>query len=181
MKLKQQLHVGIYDPIKKVEQPLSYHIQNKYNGGLFSSTYLGEEIGSQWIQWCLFNEFNVPENGIWNGYLIDVKSDARIYVIDSVEDMERLYDQYGFNDYNIDAMESIDYHRVSQDYDAVHLTDRGQVVTRHPYLFRENSSNKINYRSMYSWDCESTHFFRNVFDKVKQVKLKIDHASNDFD
>lgn len=177
LKLKKQLHVGTLNPIEKVKSPLKNHVMCKAIGGLFTSTFLGNDLGSDWIQWCVLNEFGLPENDIWNGYLIDINKDANIFVVNTVADMHYLFDTYSYELVEGSKIEQINFIKMSEDYDGVHITKQGEMVTRHPYLFdrREN----IGLRSMYGWDCESTHFFRNVFDNVEEISLEIKKGEDD--
>lgn len=146
-----QLHV--IRPTEKPGEPI-YPIRNartvKPNGGLWTSTY-DPERGSAWVQWCLSEEFDIPTDGVWQGRILTPRRDARIAVIDSLDDLERLYRRYPLE--VISGLWSVlDFERMAADYDAVHLTDDGQWATRltHPY-------------SLYGWDCESTNWFRWAF------------------
>lgn len=52
--------------------------------GLWTSSYI-IKTGSSWIEWCEREEFNVPKK--WTGWLLDVKTDAKVVLIDSKDDL----------------------------------------------------------------------------------------------
>jgi hypothetical protein len=168
----KQLHVGKLHPTQKILQPIKNYIQCKAIGGLYTSSYLGEKLGSDWIQWCLCNEFNIPVDNIWNGWLLTIKKEANIFVVDSLEKMDFLYDRYGFTMFEGSNMEQINYEKMQKDYDGIHMTSHGEQVTRHGGMF--SSHPRITMRSMYGWDCESTHLFKDVIESIEEVELKIE-------
>jgi len=57
----------------------------------------------------------------------------------------------------------MDWERISKEYDAVMLTEDGQVHTRFSRPL-----------SLYGWDCESTVWFRDVFESVKKIEINIE-------
>jgi hypothetical protein len=150
MQLGPQLYTGNHYPEVKPLQKIGTLIC-KPDGGLWTSTY-DEESGSGWVQWCFNEQFNVPSGGLWEGFLFQPRPDARIYVVDTYPDCEALFKKYSSPLYKGSGMQQLDFIRISEEYDAVHLTDRGQWATRmtHPYTF-------------YGWDCESTVWLRDVF------------------
>ena len=128
-------------------------------GGLWTSTYTPEEeYQSAWIEWCIREE---PE---WikdvNFFLLVPKEDAQIYVIDCYEDLEQLYSKFGIS--SEVGLTVMDWEEIAKHYDGVMLTEAGQVHTRfsHPL-------------SLYGWDCESTVWFRDVFEGVKKIEINI--------
>ena len=129
-------------------------------GGLWTSTYTPEEeYPSAWVEWCVREE---PE---WikdvNFFLLVLKDNARVYVIDSFEDLKHLYSRFGISsEFRFTVM---DWEEIAKHYDAVMLTEAGQVHTRfsHPL-------------SLYGWDCESTVWFRDVFESVKKIEINIE-------
>ena len=88
--------------------------------------------------------------------IVKVKKDARILTIDSLEDLIKLCDDYPGK--VIDFLKTyrfIDWEKVSKNYDGVYLTEKGQMATR------------WSQPSLYGWDCESTLWFRDVFEKAR--------------
>lgn len=126
----------------------------KPRGGLWTSSY-DAELGSDWIQWCQAEDFQVPRGG-WPSFILEVDPNARILTIDSYEDLASACERYAItSDFPITIL---DFERMAQDYDAMHLTATGQMATRltHPV-------------SLYGWDCESTIWFRWMFTSVTNI------------
>ncbi len=144
-----QLHEG--------RAPHLVPIQNggfvKPKGGLWTSTY-DERLGSDWIQWCLSEEFRGPEFDCW---LLRPREGAKVYTIDSLADLIDLVYAYG-------ALRNshADYEKIARDYDGVRLTKEGQWATRFSYPY-----------SLYGWDCESTLWFRWCFESVEHLGVRV--------
>lgn len=183
-KLVRQLWIGDHDRLPLQEdlfQPVGNNggLKIKGSGGLWTSTWLGEEEGSEWIQWCLGESFNCPHNFVWKGYLLEPKDDLRVLTIDTVEDMHIMFDTYGYDYLPSISMEGIDFIKMSQDYDCMRLTSNGQVVTRHGYnFFGEPEQLKEEWkekkmRNLYGWDAESTFHLKWNFTEVVPIQLKI--------
>ena len=119
----------------------------KPHGGLWTSTYTPDEkYCSDWIVWCVREEMYEWVSD--SCYILYPNPDAKILTIDSKEDLKRVIDQYHIVK---NGKKYLDYERISKDFDAIHLTERGQWDTR---LLEPN---------LYGWDCESTLWFRNKF------------------
>ena len=162
MMLGKQFHVTRdYFPFMAGEVREVYNADFcKAGGGLWTSTY-DEKKGSAWVQWSLCEGFNVPEGELWNGVILTPSEDARILVVDTVMDLKRIINEYPLKtDIPSRIMAMLDFERMAEDYDAFHLTENGQYETRH------------SRPGLYSWDVESTHWFRWKFDKVEEVKRK---------
>jgi hypothetical protein len=131
---------------------------NKPHGGLWTSTY-NSEYGSDWIRWCKSENFSDH----FDGFILYPKGDAKILIVDTVEDLRNIFGQYMVKDNPMaHMMPAIDFEAISKDYDAMSITEEGQWRTRfsHPY-------------NMYGWDCESTVWFNWCFDKVEKYKHKV--------
>lgn len=164
--IPKQLHVG-------KEMPSPYRIQPIRNrphfckplGGLWTSTF-DLQRGSDWIQWCLYEQFNVPKDNVWNGYILIPARDARLFIIDSEQDLIDMLSWYG----ELPAPE-YDYNRypnfenMLSDFDGIRLTEQGEKETR---LSRPHN--------LYGWDCESTLWFRWKFTDVEHVRI---HMNDD--
>lgn len=138
---------------------------NKPQGqtALWTSTWAGEQYGSERIQWCLANQFR---GNPFDCYLLTPDPTARIYTIDTLGHLVDLQAQYPFipDDMLEDERAGkrkidpfwrtvlIDFVAVASDYDAIHLTDQGQCKTAFSLPC-----------SLYAWDCESTCWFRGNF------------------
>lgn len=132
---------------------------NKPAGGLWTSDYIDDSRGSAWIQWCLAENFRANP---FDCYLLTPDPKARIYTIDSLSDLLLLANQFQYRpepDLRLHSM-YIDFVSASRQYDAIHLTDRGQWATR---LSLDCS--------LYGWDCESTCWFRGNF-TIQSIGMK---------
>ena len=115
---------------------------NKPKGGLWSSPYNKDTI-SGWYQFCKEQNFIKADNTV--GVIFTLKEEARIYTIDTKEDLDNLANKYPIVvKENLRYNFMIDYTKVSKDYDAIYLTDKGQWATR---FSRPNT--------LYGWDCET--------------------------
>ena len=140
---------------------------NKPTGGLWSSTYtpLADE-DSKWIEWC---KDNCQEDWVGkHSILLEIKSNARIFTIDSQDDLlnlYRLYPRVTFCD-----QKYIDYYEVQKDWDIIHLTEDGEWVCRHPRIY--TGLNKNIELSLYGWDCESSLILNDVINRFKKIKTR---------
>lgn len=151
-------------------------------GGFWTSAF-DPVYGSGWAQWCLAEKFDGTGVSVcrcyhdsdrepnhqcfaprFTGWILRPHADARILHLDGHDDLEGLHAAYPrcFGPYATllspgrhGSFCSIDWVRVSQDYDAVHLTHAGQWATR-----------MTSPLSLYGWDCESTVWFRPVLECV---------------
>ena len=127
--------------------------------GLWTSTF-NPDIGSRWIEWCEFERFRVPE--IWEGTLLYPAKSARIYIIDSLKDLNNLLNIHKHHICEKDspsfrpARLFIDFESARQKYDGIHLTEKGQDETRY------STPNDL-----YGWDCESTVWLNWCFEKTE--------------
>lgn len=129
---------------------------HKPRGGFWTST-LNLQTGSDWVHWQHCEQWYASH--LEDLYLVVVQGHPRVYTIDSVQDMDGLFAKYPLDQYGC-GIPGIDYTRVARDYDAVHITARGQEVTRHTFP-----------RNLNGWDCESTLWFRWCF-RIPVLKLK---------
>jgi hypothetical protein len=127
---------------------------NKPTGGLWTSSACDKYL-SDWVKWCIDNCQIDWATGM-NAYKLIPKSTAKIFTIDSKEDADLLANKYGVTGQYTGSFLNVDWVRISKDYDAVHLTYEGQIETR-----------MIQKNSLYGWDCESTVWFRDVFEKIE--------------
>lgn len=126
---------------------------HKPRGGLWTSTYDPME-GSAWLRWCKDQGFEAPP---WHGFLIKPDPSAVIYMIDSVPDIELLFERYGYQPF-IDLSQelithqrltqSLDFEKISRDFDAIHITERGHEATRFGFL------EYPGWFRMFDWSCE---------------------------
>jgi hypothetical protein len=161
-----QLHIGSEKPAADLMQPIRQDLTaalNKARGGIWTSTFLGKDLGSDWAQWQIENDY---VKNIANGYsgetekswLLTPAKDANVFVIDHYKDLEDLMRKYQRPLYEMSKMYVPDYVKIMQDFDAIHLTKRGEAQTRYSQPF-----------SLYGWDCESTFWLKWKFEKVEDI------------
>lgn len=117
------------------------------SGGLWTSHYNSGRRGSKWKDFSTWR----PSSG---GWVLHPRK-AKIFVINSHDDLLELLDDYGRPSslppelaQALGETKLIDFEALSKDFDALHLTDEGQHKTR---MTRPN---------LYGWDVESTLWFR---------------------
>lgn len=163
VQLPPQLFVGSMVELDKIK-PIKNrpHGFVKPEGGLWTSTY-DPDCGSDWVQWNLGERYTgeIREeegaNKIYYDCCLLYPREADICIVDDFEDLEDIFYNYPFRSKGSFGMpEYIDYEALAQDFDAMHLTFRGQRETRmtHPL-------------SLYGWDCESTIWFRDCFSEIE--------------
>ena len=125
-------------------------------GGLWTAQW-DERWGGGWVQWCLSEQYDGPTwKYVW---LLDPEPAARVLVIDSYDDLARAFDRWPHRDERYDHRDGyLAWHRIAEEFDAVHVTEEGQWRTRltHPL-------------NLYGWDCESTVWFRWAFTSAREV------------
>ncbi|PES54361.1 hypothetical protein [Bacillus thuringiensis] len=164
--MKKQLFVGELAPCEEFITDIKNEpLMNKPRGGLWTSTFINEEKGSDWVMWCDYADFSTQTNT--KSWLLTPSKSAKIAIVDSVKDLKELTEKYkARSDFPLLGIEGlmqrfdylIDYEKLSQDYDGFRLTEKGQAETRfsHPY-------------NLNGFDCESTVWFRWCFDKVEKL------------
>lgn len=154
-----QLHVSpvaITELVSRVPPVENRHfIKPKW--GLWTSTYDAERHTSAWVDWCLAEEFGDVTAGSW--FVLTPDPSARVFVIDGLAALEHLTDNYpepGTEAYTRRFFACLDFERLAQEYDAIHMTEAGQWATRY-------STPNLN-----GWDVECTLWFRWCFTDVSR-------------
>lgn len=146
---------------------------NKPLGGLWTSTYLGVEYGSNWVQWCLANDYQ-KNDGKEKSWIIYPKENVNIITINSWDDLTNLMLDCRINTVGSSISSSsirghfnahpdfshfdcLDYEKLATMYDGIRLTERGQRETR------------FGTPNLYTWDCESTLWLHWSFDQVEYL------------
>lgn len=158
-KLKPQLYIETCN--KNSEGPIFRPIKNdnfiKPKGGIWTSTYTPKKkYLSAWYEWCAIEIPGWIEPPCYF-YILYPKDTAKIYTINSYEDLEKLH-QNGFG-HTLVFLKYLDFEKIAKVYDAIHLTAKGQWRTRLSIPY-----------SLYGWDCESTLWFRDVFEKITPLE-----------
>lgn len=123
-------------------------------GGLWTST-LRDDGGCAWLDWCRANDWGPADDD--HIYVLEPEPNARVIVIDGVDDMRSAQDTFARVDLHPAISRSfaaLDYEEIAETYDAVHVTDQGQRETR------------FSRPGLYGWDCESTVWLRWAFESV---------------
>ncbi len=153
--MQPQLLLTIATPTPERMQPIA-NAGIKPRGGLWTSTYQPDPPTSAWVEFYrtepgAASVLPNPDDLHWS--VLTPSRAARIYTIDHDDDLRAVIARYPFS-----TPQRIDFERFSQDYDALHLTERGQQATcsSEPQLW--------------GWDCESTLWMRWCFDAVQIVR-----------
>lgn len=129
--------------------------------GLWTSTYHEEEQTSAWVEWCRSRYQSPLAARAW--FLLEVEETARIATIDTHADLVSLLRDYARPLYAPLAAfydeRKLDFERLVQDFDALHLTANGQDETRD------------GFPHLWGWDCESTLWFHWCFRSVERLRL----------
>lgn len=163
-RLGDQLHVGDINPKEAEYTPIvNRECFPKPAGGLWTSTSSKKE-GSDWVRYCMTDYTDALKP---TGWLCKVNENTKITEIDSQEDLKDTIEhyrhpcQFGFpKDFTQDR-DTIDFEKLSKDYDAIHLTEAGQWRTRLP----------LSGPNLYGWDAESTLHFKDNFKDCRKVDL----------
>ena len=133
----------------------------KPKGGLWTSP---DQSEYGWREWC------GSEMGHWLGarYVLTVRPSPRLLVVDSMEDLNALYEKFPLvPDKDIwgprfSAYRALDFEAMTADHDGLWLTAGGHFDTRMP-----------DHRSGWmlgtnGWDCETVLWFRWHFDAIRK-------------
>lgn len=155
IKLKQQLHAGKISPKEH-----NYKIENKKmfpkpDGGTWTSSF-EEESGSSWMAFCGMEQVDWLRE---KGFVCKIDKKAKILKIDTLADLKGILRNYGVSKTPLEG-QTLDFEKLSKDYDGVHLTEGGQWRTR-----------LTTPDNLYGWDVESTVFFRDVFSTCNEIDL----------
>lgn len=101
----------------------------KPKGGLWTSP-IKSDYG--WFDWCKSNDFRTKQ--LESSFNIKLRKGSKIAIIDSIDDLIKLPKAGNYLDFEI----------ISNKFDAIWLTVKGQAETRHSKPF-----------NLYGWDCES--------------------------
>jgi hypothetical protein len=125
-------------------------------GGLWTAQW-DEQYGGGWVQWCYGEDFDVPKDLSWEVTLLTPKPDARILVIDCLSDLKAAFERWPDPSPNSRFGKGYPaWHLIAKEFDAVHLTERGQWDTR---LTMDVD--------LYGWDCESTLWLSWAFHEIQ--------------
>jgi hypothetical protein len=150
----KQLNIGVATPMPELLVPITNCQFVKPRGGFWTSTFDGQS--SAWVDWCRAEEYCDVDSYRW--FLLEPRATARILIIDTSADMERLYERYFDASTGLSFLSAIDFEAMAQDYDAMRLTESAVWATRLSLP-----------HNLYGWDCESTCWFRWCFTEVAEI------------
>lgn len=177
-KLKTQLYVGKLKPhIKNFKLIVNRPMFCKPMGGLWTSTY-DEKLGSDWIQWSGTG----PRLGESSRWCLIPRNDAKVLTIDSWADFALLchtgYTQENPHPELLSGFGILDFGKLALEYDAIHLTEKGERETRWVMFDNDRDYKKYGMFGLYGWDCESTLWLHWKFEIVKKMAY-VDYSSED--
>jgi hypothetical protein len=147
--LPVQLHTGHY-PLDPASFRRPVNRGHKPSCGLWSSSY-HRTRRSAWVRWCEQEEFHVP--ALWQGTLFQPAS-CRVYTIDHYRDLELLARRFALPQRLYPTITTdLDFEAMLAEFDAAHLTERGQRETH--LLAGIDADYSLN-----GWDCESVLWLR---------------------
>lgn len=121
---------------------------NKPYGGLWASSFTPDD--EYFSSWEDFAVNNLTRPNLYNAVVFNLKETARVYTIDSLLDLVELQEKYPTTTNRLPEILTegkLDFIKMSKDYDALYLTEKGMWETRYT---------KTN---TYGWDCESIVIF----------------------
>ena len=125
--------------------------------GLWSSTH--SKGTSEWIEWCIGEDFQVPHDGVWHVAILDPCRTAKVLCIDNLEDLKRIIACYLISGDKWRL--HLDWERMARDgYHGVHLSSEGESATR------------FSTPDLYGWDCESTVWLAWAFEHIEYTTIK---------
>lgn len=118
-------------------------------GGLWTSTYLGKHPYSDWIDWCLSNEFWQGIEG--EGYVLRPTREVNILTFESAVDL------YVFQQLPETENNNVDYEALAEIYDGMHMSR--YFIDQFRLAYYDKFDLTIS-----TWDAESTLWFKWCFD-----------------
>jgi hypothetical protein len=143
-------------PSEEMMEPVGPQEHLKPTGGLWTSPH---DSVYGWKEWCQAERMD------WLGHrwLLDVKPDVKLLVIDSMDDLDAAWERYPHEGPSYIGR-TLDFEAIAKEYDGVWLTADGQWKTRHPPL---GSGWLLGF---YGWDCETIWWTRWSFTKVRRTR-----------
>ena len=125
-------------------------------GGLWASPLkIQGNFISAWHEWCYYNMEEWLDD---NAVVYELKDNAKILTIDSLNDLEEVL-KTDYVDSKFGTSEkNLNFQTLANKYDAIYLTEKGEAETR----WSENN--------LYGWDCESLLILN--FDCIENIEYK---------
>ena len=118
---------------------------------------------SDWIRWSFSEEFHISKYS--HGISFTLKKCSRVCTVDTIEDYRNLMKKYSKRKYpegyfsgSLGNERVIDFEKLSNDFDAFHLTENGFWTMRMPWTYLlDDEGNRM--ADFYSYDCETWIMF----------------------
>lgn len=143
----------------------------KPKGCFWGSLYTPKKLYKS--DWCRWVEQNMPDGYYTYGITYSLADTAKILTLENIDDFNKMLDRYGASENSNDLFVKkiveisdslglseniIDWLRIAEDYDAVHLTTEG--------------ARKL-YFELYGWDCGSIAIFNsNIVENIEYIEWK---------
>lgn len=130
------------------------------NTGLWASLFTHDNFVSEWHEF-VYDEMNYLLDEYRSVYKFELKFNARIFTIDNKSDLCELAKKYKISNINTPFL-MLDFEKMCDEYDAIHLTSRGQELTRFGDI------------NLYGWDVDSLlilNFDCINLDSIKPIEL----------
>lgn len=158
------------DKFKNITNDKECILNKPLSGGFWGSTYLenylkDKSFPSSWYKFAIHSGLG---KNIKDAVIYSLTKSAKIYELDSVEKYDYLKENYSTTNTRYKEFISVDWEKLSKDYDAFHLSlDMFYELRKFKY-----------YRNMdfYSWDCESYLIFN--FDCIDQESIQYIQIDN---
>ena len=141
----------LYTPVKNMDFV-------KPRGGIWTSTFIDNKKISEWCEWCRSNQNDWVKGYDW--FKFHVNKDAKILLINGIDVVKYLRKRFPVKSKIADMFAILDWEKISQYYDGVYLS---QIAMRETHMPNDMKL------SLYGWDCSSSLWFRNVFDKIEYM------------
>ena len=115
--------------------------------------YSGYKVGSSWVD---FVRNDYLDKDYKYGVSFTLNRNSRILEITNLDDYKRVMEKYSCKEYNDEEYKSLDFVKISKDYDAFHLTLEAFWSMKLPM---DKEFYNLKFRDFYSYDTESWVIF----------------------
>lgn len=161
MTIRTQMWIGEEEPQRsKFEQVSnSDDLIHKPLGGLWTST-VRDDGTSDWLDWVNTEDFYHEDQEVW---FLEPREELDIVRIDRQVELESIIERYDRRErpsepplvVAADSFAPIDFERMAEEHDGIHLTESGQWETR------------MSRPGLYGWDAETVCWFHWRFESVE--------------
>lgn len=171
--LPEEFDMNLFNDPRKLEKELfdEERYRNKPAGGLYGSTYKPNEYyKSSWLRYVFEDGYRCGE--YLSGFSYTLHKNTKICEIDSFSDLKNLLETYSeiycmaTNSSELSDRErllltkkTINFYKLSRDYDAFHVTEKAAWNMHDPFNFRMKDDNGIQICNFYNYDVETWIIF----------------------